>query len=161
MDKLMKYLSFDSPIGKLTVAAIDGAVVNVFFDGEEPAGISDSPDNAVLQMAATQLREYFDGRRKVFDVPLKPKGGKFFQTVWQIMTDDVHLPFGKTVSYSELAALAGSPRACRAVGMANNKNPIPIFIPCHRVLGRRGSLTGFRWGLSVKEKLLDLEGITR
>ncbi|MCL2228761.1 MAG: methylated-DNA--[protein]-cysteine S-methyltransferase [Firmicutes bacterium] len=164
-----KYLRVDSPIGRLTIVSKDNKLVNIFFEGEEPADIVDSPEELVLQNTAKQLREYFAGSRKVFDVVFENKnisnstvvmevgGGDFHKRVWDIMVRDVG--FGTTTTYSDLATLANSPKACRAVGSANNRNPIPIIIPCHRVLGKGGSLTGFRWGLGVKEKLLAHEGL--
>jgi len=173
----MEHVFLRTPIGKLTVAAGGGCITNVFFEGEEPVSTHNAqravhnglscenckgenlypPDSdaAVLQSAAAQLSEYFRGERKTFDLPVKPAGGAFFRRVWDIMRREI--PYGVTISYSALAALAGNPEAARAVGMANNRNPIPIIIPCHRVVGKNGSLTGFRAGVDVKEKLLELE----
>ncbi|MCL2570103.1 MAG: methylated-DNA--[protein]-cysteine S-methyltransferase [Firmicutes bacterium] len=151
----MNYLTMDSPIGNLTIVAVDDFITNLYFDGEYPLNIPQSPACGTLKRAQTQLGEYFAGTRKVFELPLKPKGGEFFQRVWQIMQDNV--PYGTTASYQSIAALAGNPRASRAVGMANNRNPIAIIIPCHRIVGKNGNLTGFRGGLSIKEKLLILE----
>ena len=108
----------------------------------------------VLQEAARQLGEYFDGTRKVFDLPLQPRGTAFQQSVWRALCD---IPYGQTRSYARLAEQIGRPKACRAVGMANHKNPIPILIPCHRVVGADGSLTGYAGGLAMKKALLDLE----
>ena len=169
----MNYLSIETPIGKLTIAGTEAAVTNVYWysdpenqieacayaqASEKTAEASENLQTAVpaiLRAAAEQLFEYFRGERREFDIPLDPAGGEFFQRVWGIMRSVV--PFGTTVSYSALAALAGKPRAARAVGMANNRNPIPIFIPCHRVVGKDGSLVGFRSGVDVKAKLLALE----
>lgn len=123
----------------------------------EPQQVANTPDDLVLQMCATQLDEYFAGKRRVFDVPINPSGGPFSKRVWQIMVRDP--AFGTTTTYSALAKMAGNGRASRAVGMANNRNPIPIIIPCHRVVGKNGKLTGFRAGLDVKEKLLRHENI--
>jgi len=131
-------------------------VTAIFFDGEGPQNMQET-QSPILLMAATQLKEYFDGDRKTFDVPISPAGGPFHKKVWRIMIDEIK--YGQVTSYSELAQMAGNPKAARAVGMANNRNPIPIIIPCHRVLGKSGKLTGFRAGLSIKEKLLTLEGI--
>jgi len=117
---------------------------------------TESTTNKILLDTSAQLTEYFDGTRKEFTIPLNPKGGPFLQRVWKIMTSS-QLPFGTTITYSALANLAGNPRASRAVGMANNRNPIPIIIPCHRVVGKNGTLTGFRGGLSMKEQLLSHE----
>jgi len=173
------YLAINSPIGKLTIAAKDGFVTSIYFEDEEPKEINsngskfvDIPititdkevevaeknaDTDVLNLAANQLQEYFAGNRKKFNIPLRPEGGSFFQKVWSKMLEEV--AYGKTISYSELGMLVGSPKGARAVGMANGKNPIPIIIPCHRVIGKSGKLTGFRGGIDAKKILLALEGI--
>ena len=153
----MKYLTIDSPVGKLTLESQDGFITNIFFCKEQPLQVKQDLDCDVLKLTAMQLGEYFSGTRLVFDVPIKPRGGEFFQKVWAVMVKDV--PFGKTASYGEIAIKVGSPKGARAVGMANNKNPIPIIIPCHRIVGSNGKLTGFRGGLSMKEKLLEIEGL--
>ena len=157
----MNYLSIETPLGKLTIAEDDGFVRNIYFEGEKPTDSrvdSDTEPSPILQLAKEQLKEYFNGKRKVFDVPIKPIGGAFHVHVWETMMERV--PFGSVITYSDLATLAGNPKASRAVGMANNRNPIPIIIPCHRVVGKGGNLTGFRWGLDVKTKLLAFESRT-
>lgn len=106
--------------------------------------------------AAAQLTEYFAGKRKVFDLPLEPHGTEFQKKVWQALRE---IPYGTTCSYGEIAAKIGNPKASRAVGGANNKNPIAIVVPCHRVIGANGSLVGYASGLQTKEALLKLEGI--
>ena len=108
----------------------------------------------VIDRALTQLNEYFAGRRKAFDLPLKLFGTEFQQKVWIALSK---IPYGVTVSYKDLAETVGNPKACRAIGMANNKNPLPIILPCHRVIGKNGSLTGYAGGLHIKKFLLDLE----
>lgn len=105
---------------------------------------------------AEQLTEYFAGKRKVFDLPLEPYGTEFQKKVWQALME---IPYGRTCSYGEIAAKIGNPKASRAVGSANNKNPIAIVIPCHRVVGANGALVGYASGLQTKEALLKLEGI--
>jgi methylated-DNA-[protein]-cysteine S-methyltransferase len=105
-------------------------------------------------VAVKQLREYFAGRRAEFDLPLAPEGTEFQRTVWRNLQD---IPYGETISYGELAKRVGNPKASRAVGAANGQNPIPIVIPCHRVIGANGKLTGFGGGLPTKEALLALE----
>lgn len=156
---MQKTIQLETPIGLLTIAGDEAAVTHVFWSMDKgnphDGANNDNGATPVLRTAAAQLREYFDGKRKVFDVPLNPAGGGFFQRVWAILRRDVS--YGTTISYSALAALAGSPRAARAVGMANHRNPIPIFIPCHRVLGKHGALTGFRSGVDKKAWLLQLE----
>ena len=108
-----------------------------------------------LVEAARELDAYFQGRRRTFAVPLAPAGTPFQQRVWAELRE---IPFGATASYGEIAARIGNPRACRAVGMANHRNPIAILIPCHRVVGRSGSLVGYAGGLDIKRALLELEG---
>lgn len=101
-----------------------------------------------------QMKEYFEGERKEFDLPLRPEGTDFQKKVWNALLE---IPFGETRSYQDIANAVGSPKACRAVGMANHQNPIIIVIPCHRVIGKNGKLVGYGGGLSMKEKLLLLE----
>ena len=100
------------------------------------------------------MREYFEGEREIFTIPLAPKGTPFQQRVWAALRE---IPYGATRSYKELAIAVGNEKACRAVGMANNRNPLPIFIPCHRVVGSDGKLVGYAGGLDVKKHLLELE----
>ncbi|KFZ37209.1 hypothetical protein HR45_12440 [Shewanella mangrovi] len=107
-----------------------------------------------LQLAAEQLAQYFAGERQQFSVPLAPQGTAFQQAVWQQL---LQIPFGQTASYGELAASMGKPTAARAVGAANGANKIAIIIPCHRVIGKQGSLTGYAWGLKMKQQLLTIE----
>jgi methylated-DNA-[protein]-cysteine S-methyltransferase len=111
-------------------------------------------ETSLLKNAAQQLNDYLEGKRNSFDLPLNPKGTEFQKKVWAALCD---IPYGETRSYKQIAECVGNPKACRAVGMANNKNPIMIFIPCHRVVGSDGSLTGYAGGLDMKEKLLSLE----
>ena len=110
----------------------------------------------IATMTMEQLSEYFDGKRSMFELPLAPRGTAFQQQVWNSL---LSIPFGELVSYGEIARRIGLPRASRAVGAANGANPIPIVIPCHRVIGASGTLTGYGGGLDIKEKLLLLEGI--
>ena len=148
-------VKINTPIGDLRLVAQNGALTHVFFEGEEyPQNIIEQ-DREVLEQAKIQLEEYFAGKRKVFTVPINPAGAPFCKKVWEIMVQQIK--YGSTICYSDLARLAGSERACRAVGMANNRNPIPIIIPCHRVVGKHGDLVGFRSGLDIKTKLLALE----
>lgn len=149
-----------SPIGELVLTASDTALTGVYFpplreqagwledDGHGPAG-------PVLARARQQLTEYFAGVRATFDIPLDPAGTPFQRQVWDTLRT---IPYGTTTSYSELAHRLGDPGATRAVGAANGKNPIPIIVPCHRVIGARGELTGFGGGLDRKRWLLEHEG---
>lgn len=122
----------------------------------EPASYSSAPERAAASEAARQLEEYFAGQRKQFTVKCRPAGTPFQQKVWQALRQ---IPYGTTCSYGEIAAKIGSPNACRAVGGANRSNPIPIIIPCHRVIGKNGTLTGFSAGIDKKILLLELEGV--
>jgi len=129
-------------------------ICNVFFDtGSLPNGYA-KRETPLIKKAARQFGEYFNGKRKSFNLPLSLRGTDFQMKVWNALQK---IPYGKTVSYGELAALIGKPKACRAAGMANNRNPIPIIVPCHRVIGRDGSLTGYAGGLELKRDLLELE----
>ena len=115
-------------------------------------------DTPLLKEAEKQLLEYLEGKRKAFDVPLNPKGTKFMQEVWTALQE---IPYGETRTYGQIAQIIGKPKAARAVGMANHRNPIPIIIPCHRVIGSNGKLVGYGLGMEKKEFLLTLEGIDK
>lgn len=146
----------ESPVGPLFAAVSDGAVVELGFLGdEEPAPPEGwSRDDEACAVLRLQLEEYFAGTRREFDLPLAPHGTDFQLAVWSALRD---IPYGATASYGEIAAAVGRPRAVRAVGGANNANPISIVVPCHRVIGADGSLTGYGGGLAAKERLLALE----
>lgn len=142
------------PVGTLGIEEENGSISRVFFgDGVEKQGIV-TAETPQIRKAATQLDEYFAGKRTSFDLELAPHGTEFQQSVWSALQE---IPFGEVRSYKEIAEMVGSAKACRAVGMANNKNPIVIIIPCHRVIGADGSMTGYAGGLPVKEYLLKLE----
>ena len=149
-----------SPIGRLMLGEEDGALVRVAFEREIPVGIEEQAEELplqakeVLEKAERQLDEYFAGERKVFNLPLAPKGTEFQKKVWAALRD---IPYGETRSYGQIAAAVGNPKASRAVGMANHRNPISIIVPCHRVIGADGRLVGFGGGLWIKERLLKLE----
>ena len=150
----MRYTIFETPIGNLVLAGDDAGLRHILFAGADiPRGWT--RDHAFLAAARQQIAEYFAGVRQVFDLPLAPAGTAFQQRVWRAL---VEIPYGRTVSYGALAQRIGNPGAARAVGLANNRNPLPIVIPCHRVIGANGSLTGYGGGLPVKEHLLALEG---
>ncbi len=140
----------ETPIGPLTIVEEDGALVEIHFGGATRFSAS----NGVLKHAATQLREFFAGKRRTFDLPLRPKGTPFQLSVWEQLRT---IPYGETRSYADVARAIGREAAVRAVGAANGANPIPIVIPCHRVIGSNGSLTGFGGGIDVKRRLLELE----
>lgn len=147
----MSACAIETPIGPLSLQADESAVSAMRFGA---GGAQDA--SPLLDAAEAQLREYFAGARRTFDLPLAPHGTAFQQRVWTALRA---IPYGETRTYGELAAAIGSPNASRAVGMANHRNPIPIIIPCHRVIGANGTLTGYAGGLEIKRKLLALEGI--
>lgn len=151
----------DSPIGPLTVVASGASLSGLYMDrhrhGPDDGVLGRRADVAVLDAAAEQLAEYFDGRRRHFELPLAPEGSPFQQAVWMALRD---IPYASTESYGQLAARIGRPGAARAVGLANGRNPISIIVPCHRVIGADGSLTGYGGGVERKQHLLDLERAT-
>ena len=135
------------------------AITGLFFDRERAAGLKKAggfikAETPLIQKAASQIKEYFEGKRKKFKLPLVMHGTEFQLAVWQALQD---IPFGETRSYKEIAASIGRPKAVRAVGMANNRNPISIIVPCHRVIGHDGKLVGYGGGLPLKQYLLELE----
>ncbi len=145
-------LLLDSPLGPLTLRSDGECVTALRFGIHQETSPLPCP---VLARAARELAEYFAGERRHFTVPLAPGGTLFQRQVWDALAA---IPYGETRTYAQIAAAVGRPRACRAVGMANHRNPLPIFIPCHRVVGRDGSLTGYAGGLDRKIFLLRLEG---
>lgn len=151
--KRMQTRIIDTPVCRIWLEAEDGYLTGLRFSGlEEETGTGEN--DAVLDAAQRQLEEYFCGRRRQFDLPLRMEGTPFQQEVWRALTE---IPYGEVVTYGEIARRIGRPRACRAVGMANHNNPISIIVPCHRVIGASGALTGYGGGLNVKEMLLELE----
>jgi methylated-DNA-[protein]-cysteine S-methyltransferase len=147
----------ESPVGPLTLVAADGALVGLYMDEQRhrpPTEKFGDRDAEVFDDAIRQLRAYFGGERTTFDLRLSPQGTPFQQRVWAALCD---IPYGTTVSYGELAHRIGQPTASRAVGLANGRNPIGIVVPCHRVIGASGKLTGYGGGLERKQFLLDLE----
>lgn len=149
---------YSSPIGRLEIVCEEGAVKSVSLIGNSSAastaGNSSAVDEALATQTQRQLEEYFLGKRKRFELPLKPEGSPFQLRAWQELEN---IPYGETVSYKQLAELCGSPKAFRAAGGACHNNPIIIIIPCHRVLASNGSLCGYACGLDVKKHLLDIE----
>ncbi|WP_224242354.1 methylated-DNA--[protein]-cysteine S-methyltransferase [Hyalangium gracile] len=149
----------DTPIGELRLAASPEGLVAILFACDEktlPAARGTAPARAHLDRACTALQEYFAGRRTTFeDVTLAAGGTEFQREVWRAVSG---IPFGQTVSYARVATRIGRPKAVRAVGLANGQNPIPLIVPCHRVIGSNGSLTGFGGGLPTKKWLLEFEG---
>ncbi len=156
---MMYYTRMNSPIGELLLVADDHGLCEIDFDGDGGRSMNgdwrERPDHPVLNKTRKQLEEYFAGKRKTFDLPLAPQTGTPFQRrVWKALEA---IPYGETQSYGEIARKIRRPRAMRAVGAANGANPIPIVVPCHRVIGANGTLTGYGGGLWRKQKLLALE----
>jgi methylated-DNA-[protein]-cysteine S-methyltransferase len=152
-------MTMPSPVGQLTLIGSDAGLSAVLWPNDPPArvrrdGVRESADHPLLRMARVQLQDYFDGARTRFDLPLDFIGTDFQCAVWRALLD---IPFGQTRSYAQIAAAIGRPKAVRAVGAANGRNPISIIAPCHRVVGSNGALTGFAGGLEAKAFLLDLE----
>ncbi len=152
----MNYQLLDTPIGPLRLLSTGSHLAAIEFAHQQ----SDTQDETcktdkVLERSARQLQEYFAGRRKTFDLPLAPRGTDFQRTVWNALAA---IPWGAVCSYADIARAIDKPKAVRAVGAANGRNPLPIVVPCHRVIGSDGSLTGFAGGLDMKRKLLELEG---
>jgi len=153
------YKEIESPVGKLKLVASANALVAVLWEQERPERVKlepmkVTPQQPILVETERQLSQYFSGIRTEFDLPIEPNGSNFQKKVWQALRG---IPFGETRSYLDLAEAVGSPNACRAVGAANGKNPLAIVVPCHRVVGANGALTGFAGGLEAKAKLLALE----
>ena len=141
-----------SPLGPLTLSATEAALTGVTFGDRLDGADASSP---VLEQAARELEEYFAGERRVFTVPLAPEGTAFQKQVWDELRK---IPYGETVSYKDIAVRLGKPGAAVAVGQANSKNPIPIIIPCHRVIGTNGKMVGYAGGMHIKKALLAVEG---
>jgi len=152
MVNAVHYAIMDSPLGSLTIASSDRGLVSVQFGLNMPAdGVI---DDAVNHEAVEQLQEYFEGKRTHFELPLDVQGTPFQVSVWNEL---LKIPYGSTCSYIDIARSLGKPGAARAVGMANHENPIAVVIPCHRVVGSDGSLTGYAGGLHLKKQLLGIE----
>ena len=147
-----KYLN--SPVGWLKITTNSGSVLSISFT--KTSGKNSELQPEVLQNACIQLEEYFAGKRKVFDIPLAPLGTDFQKEVWKKVTE---VPYGEKNSYGFIAEQIGSSKKARAVGLANAKNPIPIIIPCHRIVGNKGELTGYAGGLEIKRRLLLHEAV--
>ena len=156
-NSVTSYCHIDSPIGPLLLVADSSGLTQInFCHGRHPSkpDASWKENPKPLKETVRQLKAYFAGTLKDFDLPLSPQGTAFQLGVWKRLCD---IPYGETISYGELARRIGNPNASRAVGLANGSNPIPIIIPCHRVIGSNGKLTGYGGGLPIKEKLLALE----
>lgn len=145
---------YATDVGEIGFGDNGKALTRVYFRREAAGPAAATRETALTRLAAQQLAEYLAGRRRTFALPLEPAGTAFQLRVWQALQA---IPYGETRSYREVAAQLGQAQACRAVGMANHRNPLPIFIPCHRVIGADGRLAGYAGGLELKRRLLDLE----
>lgn len=146
-----KIFFYDTPIGRLCIGEEDGALVRVDWQAPASAMMMETP---LIRRCSAELAEYFAGKRQSFDLPLAPKGTPFQKSVWRALSE---IPYGETRTYSEIAAAIGKPKAARAIGMANHKNPIAILIPCHRVIGKNQKSGGYSAGIEKKQWLLQLE----
>jgi methylated-DNA-[protein]-cysteine S-methyltransferase len=154
------FKTMPSPVGELKLVASDAGLAAILWEHDDPLRVrlnivAENKTHPMLLKAEQQLNEYFSGRRNAFDLTLDFAGTEFQRKVWAAL---LTIPFGETRSYGQIAAQIGNPKAVRAVGAANGKNPISIIAPCHRVIGSNGKLTGFAGGLETKAQLLGLEG---
>lgn len=150
----MNYDMFETEFGTLFIKDDGSAITNITLNESILTKDDIHNESTLIKQAKLQLDEYFQGKRKTFDLPLNPSGTTFQKKVWNALCN---IPYGETRSYQEIAVAIDCPKGCRAVGLANNKNPIVILIPCHRVIGKNGSLVGYALGLKMKQHLLDLE----
>lgn len=157
---MIRYARIPTPMGTLIATAMDAALTGLYFEeGKRPMQMRPDwqldPKALPLRACAAQVAEYFDGRRRAFDLPLAAAGTDFQKRVWR---EIARIPYGETVSYAELAKRAGASGSARAAGAATGRNPLAIIVPCHRVVGSDGSITGYAGGLERKVRLLELEG---
>jgi methylated-DNA-[protein]-cysteine S-methyltransferase len=158
---MIKYARFVTPIGTLFATATGGALTGLYYEGgrhapEISTAWIEEPTAAPLAECVRQLGEFLEGKRRGFDLPLAPEGSEFQRRVWM---EIARIPYGETLTYAELARRAGTPGAARAAGAATGRNPLSIIVPCHRVVGTDGSLTGYAGGLGRKTRLLEIEGV--
>jgi methylated-DNA-[protein]-cysteine S-methyltransferase len=161
MNEIVRWCRIETPLGTVRIVARGDAIAGVWFDGQKYDAVPDgswreSPNAPLLRDAARQLKEYFAGRRARFDLALAPQGTAFQQSVWRAIAK---VPAGRTASYGDLARRIGRPSAVRAVGAAVGRNPLSVVVPCHRIVGSDGSLTGYAGGLERKRLLLALERV--
>jgi len=158
---MIRYTRIRTPLGTLLATAEGDTLTGLYFEGGRHAPKAsrewtEDPSNPALAACAKQVADYLEGKRTDFKLPVAPAGTSFQQRVWK---EIARIPYGKTITYAELAKRAGSPGSARAAGAATGRNPLSIIVPCHRVVGTSGSLTGYAGGLDRKEKLLNLEGV--
>jgi methylated-DNA-[protein]-cysteine S-methyltransferase len=145
---------YKTDIGEIGIAEKENEITNLYFNKESILEEATVKETRLIKDASEQLASYLAGRRKIFELPLAPIGTEFMKSVWNALQT---IPYGETRSYGEIAQHIGKPRAYRAVGLSNYKNPIPIFIPCHRVIGANGALVGYLGGLDMKKRLIEME----
>ncbi|NLT47414.1 MAG: methylated-DNA--[protein]-cysteine S-methyltransferase [Clostridiales bacterium] len=148
---------YETQLGRIGIADNGSSITDIFFaDNETPVDAAGmvQKETPLIKEAGMQIMEYLDGDRKEFDLPLGVEGTPFQKAAWDAL---LTIPYGETRSYKQMAELVGNPKACRAIGLANNRNPISIVIPCHRVIGANGKLVGYGGGLHIKEQLLAIE----
>lgn len=151
----MPYTTYDSPVGTLTLVASDAGLQAVWWpDDVRATPLGDRANHPILASTVAQLDQYFSGTRRSFDLPLDPAGTPFQQKVWEVLRG---IAYGQTITYAEQARRLGDVRKARAVGAANGRNPISVIVPCHRVVGSNGALTGFAGGMDAKGWLLEFE----
>lgn len=168
MEEPVKFTEMETPIGVLTLVATEKGLCQLLFGDFNETGAKIRMrmakrnmrreiirDDAYFRETTKQLQEYFHGRREMFDLPVDMQGTTFQKSVWEVLQ---RIPYGETQSYKQVAIAIHSPKAVRAIGSANNKNPLPIIIPCHRVIGSNGAIVGYGGGIEKKKKLLELEG---
>lgn len=150
----MKYtwIYENTPIGKIAISEENNMITNLYFENDQIEGTY--KETNLIKEAKEQLEEYFEGKRKAFNLPMSLKGTEFQKSVWRALET---IEYGKTISYKELAIKVDNDKACRAVGTANSKNPLPVFIPCHRVVNADGKLGGYSGGVHIKKYLLEIE----
>jgi len=154
IQEMYSFLLIDSPVGRIKLTSLNEKLVALEFVSEEPKERTAIKTSSCLEKTARELEKYFAGTGKTFTCDLDPMGTAFQKHAWKELQ---LIPYGQTISYSEQAEKVGGKQYCRAVGQANKRNPLPIIIPCHRVIGKSGKLTGYASGLSRKQKLLELE----
>jgi len=145
---------YETLIGKITIGEIDGYITNIYFENDKLPNNIEVKETDLIKETIRQIQLYLSGNLRNIDVPIAINGTKFQKFVWNELSK---IEYGQTCTYKEVAVKIGNPKACRAVGNANNKNKLPIIIPCHRVVGTSGKLVGFAGGLDIKQKLLDIE----
>jgi methylated-DNA-[protein]-cysteine S-methyltransferase len=158
---MTRYIRFTTPLGTLFATAMGGTLTGIYYEGGRHApAISaewkEDPTSSPLKECAEQLADYFAGRRQGFDLPVAPRGTPFQERVWR---EIARIAYGETLTYAELALRAGAPGSARAAGAATGRNPLSIVVPCHRVVGTDGSLTGYAGGIERKTRLLEIEGV--